>query len=204
MEHGVLRPLALFDKPDPLDGPFFEETIYVTPSRHPQRLQDAAVETTRRAAAAFGLRHGAVHAELRLDAEGAWLLEAAPRCIGGLCARALAFGDGTQTLEELLVRNALGEPTASIQREPVASGVMMIPIPRAGILRSVAGVEAARALPGIDEVRISVPPGQLVEPPPEGGRYLGFIFARAAQAADVEEALRASHAKLHIRTETAA
>lgn len=202
LERGVYRPLAFFDKPDPLDGPFFEETIYVTPSRHARSVQKSVIETTRAAVEAFGLRHGAVHAEVRVNTEGAWLLEAAPRSIGGLCSRALAFGDGSVSLEEVLVRNALGESTRHFRRERCAAGVMMIPIPRAGILKSVAGVEAARAVPGVTEIRITVAPGQEVLPPPEGARYLGFIFARADAAADVEKALRASHARLHIQIES--
>lgn len=198
LENGVFRPLTLFDKPDPLDGPYFEETIYVTPSRHVESVQRAAVETTRRAVAAFGLRHGPIHAELRLNDQGAWLLEASPRSIGGLCSRALRFGDGRVSLERVLIRNALGEETASVQREPRASGVMMIPIPRAGILKAVGAVEAARSVPGVEDIRLTVPPGQAVAPPPEGDRYLGFIFARGAAPADVEESLRAAHAALHI------
>jgi biotin carboxylase len=201
LERGVFRPLAFFDKPDPLDGPFFEETIYVTPSRHAPQVQNEVIETTRAAVKAFGLRHGAVHAELRVNAEGAWLLEAAPRSIGGLCSRALAFGDGSVSLEEVLVRNALGENTEHCRRERRASGVMMIPIRRAGILRSVAGVEAARAVPGVSDIRITVAPGQAVSPPPEGARYLGFIFARGDAPVEVERALRASHARLHIQIE---
>lgn len=198
LTHGVFRPLALFDKPDPLDGPYFEETIYVTPSRHPEPWQHEAVETTRRALAALGLVHGPVHAELRLNDEGAWLLEASPRSIGGLCSHALRFGEAGISLEQVLLRNALGKDTASTQREASAAGVMMIPIPRAGILKAVGAVEAARSVPGVVDIRVTVPPGQAVAPPPEGDRYLGFIFARCATPADVEESLRTAHAALHI------
>jgi len=201
LDRGSFRSLALFDKPDPLDGPFFEETIYVTPSRLPPATQEQVLETARRAVAAFGLYHGAVHAELRVSPAVAWLLEAAPRSIGGLCSRALAFGDGTVRLEELLIRNALGQATRHLRREAPAAGVMMIPIPRAGILKAVGGVDAARAVPGVDEVRVTIAPGQTVAPPPEGSRYLGFIFARATRPEDVEEALRAGHANLQIEIE---
>ena len=198
LDDGRLRLLALFDKPDPLDGPFFEETIYVTPSRYPLEVQEAILSMAERGCAALGLRHGPVHAELRWNAQGAWVLEIAPRSIGGLCSRALRFGDGTVSLEELLLRHALGHPTGSFEREASAAGVMMVPIPRPGILRAVRGVEEAAAVPGIDEVRMTIPPGQIVAPPPEGSRYLGFLFARGATAAAVESALRAAHARLDI------
>lgn len=199
LEDGRLHVLALFDKPDPLDGPFFEETIYVTPSRQPQEVQAGLADMAQRASAALGLRHGPLHAELRWNERGAWLLEAAPRSIGGLCSRALRFGDGSVSLEELLLRHALGQrDTAVLAREKAASGVLMVPIPRAGVLRAVGGVEAAASVPGIDEVRLAVPIGSVVVPPPEGARYLGFVFARGASPAAVESALRASHARLEI------
>ncbi len=204
LDAGRLRTLAIFDKPDLLDGPFFEETLYVTPSRHPRDVQRGLEATTESALGALGLRHGAVHAELRFNDDGIWLLEAAPRSIGGLCAQALRFGDGSVTLEQLLLLHALGRDTAHLEREAPASGVMMIPIPRPGILRAVAGVEQARAVPRIADVRITVAPGQPIAPPPEGARYLGFLFARADHPAEVEQALRASHAKLHIRIDTPA
>jgi biotin carboxylase len=201
LEDGRLRVLALFDKPDPLDGPFFEETIYVTPSRHPREVQEAIASMAERACAGLGLRHGPLHAELRWNTAGAWFLEAAPRSIGGLCARALRFGEGGVSLEELLLRHALGLDTRGLGREPRASGVMMVPITRAGVLRAVRGQDAAAAVPGIDDVRITIPPGQAVAPPPEGSRYLGFLFARAATADEVERALRASHARLQFEIE---
>jgi len=198
LDDGRLRLLALFDKPDPLDGPFFEETIYVAPSRHPRDVQQAIVSMAERGCAALGLRHGPVHAELRWNARGAWVLEIAPRSIGGLCSRALRFGDGTVSLEELLLRHALGQRTDGLERETAASGVMMVPIPRPGVLRSVRGQEEAARVPGIDEVRMTIPPGQTVAPPPEGSRYLGFLFARGATPGAVETALRAAHARLAI------
>jgi hypothetical protein len=157
-----------------------------------------------RGCGALGLRHGPVHAELRWNAPGAWVLEIAPRSIGGLCSRALRFGDGTASLEELLLRHALGQPTDGLEREPAASGVMMVPIPRPGLLRSVRGHEEAAAVPGIDEVRMTIPPGQIVAPPPEGSRYLGFLFARGETPGAVESSLRAAHAELEIDIEPAA
>jgi biotin carboxylase len=200
LEDGDLHVLALFDKPDPLEGPYFEETIYVTPSRHAPRVQEALAAMAQQACTALGLRHGPVHAELRWNDAGAWLLEVAPRSIGGLCAHALRFGDGSVSLEELLLRDALGRD-ASLARVAYASGVMMVPIPHAGILRGVRGTEAAAAVAGIHAVRMVIPPGQTVAPPPEGSRYLGFLFAHAATAAEAEAALRAAHAKLEIDIE---
>jgi biotin carboxylase len=192
---GDLHVLALFDKPDPLDGPFFEETIYVTPSRLTPEMQRAIAAATRGAAAALGLRHGPVHAELRVNERGPWLVEIAGRSIGGLCSTILQFGAG-MTLEEIILRHAVGLPLATLERERTAAGVMMIPIPRAGLLRGVAGVEAARAVPGVTGIEITAPLNQTLLPLPEGAAYLGFIFAREADPATVEAALRAAHACL--------
>jgi biotin carboxylase len=212
MNHGTLQVLALFDKPEPLDGPFFEETIYVTPSSAPDAEQAAIREAVAAAAAAIGLRHGPVHAECRVSAPGAHggrpgadpapphvvVLEVAARPIGGLCARALAFvaplHDAPIPLEELLLRHALGEPGANWQRERDASGVMMIPIPQRGIFRRASGIDEARAVPGVTDVRITAKPDQLLVPLPEGSSYLGFIFARGPSADSVSRALRAAHA----------
>jgi biotin carboxylase len=195
LDRGALRVLAIFDKPDPLEGPYFEETIYVTPSRLPRAAQDEVAAATAAAARALGLVTGPVHAELRVNKRGAWVIEVAARSIGGLCARSLRFGLG-MSLEELILRHALGEPVGAIERESAASGVMMVPIPRAGILRDVRGVEEARRVRGIAEVTIDVKPGETLVPLPEGARYLGFLFARGAAPADVEAALRRAHAAL--------
>ena len=195
LTRGKLKVLALFDKPDPLEGPFFEETIYVTPSRLPAPLQQAIVTRTEDAVAALGLKRGPVHAELRLNDEGPWILEIAPRSIGGLCSQVLRFGDGI-SLEELILRDAMGLEVASFEREEQAAGVMMIPIPQAGILREVHGQDKAREVPGIEEIKITIPIGQEVVPLPEGTRYLGFIFARDKTPDRVEAALRKAHHQL--------
>jgi biotin carboxylase len=186
---GRLRRLALFDKPDPLDGPFFEETIYVTPSRRPAHEQQAIFEEVSRACGALGLRTGPIHAEARINDRGVWVLEVAARCIGGRCSRALRFGAGI-SLEELILRHALGMPIDALAREASAAGVMMIPIPRRGILRAVRTKGP--------NTEITIPPGQEVVPLPEGNRYLGFIFARGETPADVEAALRREHEALEI------
>ena len=195
LNHGELNTLALFDKPDPLDGPFFEETIYVTPSRLPAETQRAIQVCAARAATALGLRDGPVHAELRLDAEGPLMLEIAARSIGGLCSRTLRFGTGL-TLEEIILRHALGLPIESLEREGRAAGVMMIPIPRAGTLEGVEGLDEARAVPLIEDLTISAHTGEELVPLPEGHRYLGFIFSRADTPAQAEAALRQAHACL--------
>ena len=195
LTHGQLRVLALFDKPDPLDGPFFEETIYVTPSRLSAAVQDQIASCTADVARALGLRHGPVHAELRVNEQGPWPLEIAPRSIGGLCSRTLHFGDQL-SLEELLLRHALGRETELLERERLAAGVMMIPIPKAGILRQVTGQEHARQVGGIEDIRMTIPLGQEVVPLPEGSRYLGFMFARDSTPAGVELALREAHRRL--------
>ncbi|MEX0879292.1 MAG: ATP-grasp domain-containing protein [Thermoanaerobaculia bacterium] len=192
---GSLRVLALFDKPDPLDGPFFEETIYVTPSRLPAQVQARVADVAGRAAAALGLTEGPIHAELRLNAHGVWPIEVAARSIGGLCSRTLRFGTG-MSLEELLLRHALGRNVEEVERGAGAAGVMMIPIPKAGVLESVGGLEAARAVAGIDQITISAHLGQRLVPLPEGSRYLGFLFSRADTPERAEAALREAHGRL--------
>ena len=173
---GRLEVLAVFDKPDPLTGPYFEETLYVTPSRLPAELQAEIVASVTAAAAAIGLTEGPVHAELRIDPDGRpWILELAARTIGGLCARTLRFAAGV-SLEELVLRHALGLPVDP-RREVVAAGVMMLPIPAAGRLVAVHGQDEARAVPHITALEISIPLGGPVRPLPEGDRYLGFLFA---------------------------
>lgn len=191
---GVLEVLALFDKPDPLDGPYFEETIYVTPSRLSARAQHAIASEVERACRAAGIVTGPVHAEVRVQNERIVLIEVAARSIGGLCGRVLRHGLG-MSLEELILRHALGLSLPTNRTGP-AAGVMMVPIPARGILVAVSGVDAARAVAGIEDVVVAAAPGELVVPPPEGGAYLGFIFARAASPAQVEAALRAAHAAL--------
>lgn len=197
LQGGVLSTLAIFDKPDPLEGPYFEETLYVTPSRLEAETLAAIEASAATAAQALGLREGPVHAELRIDGERVWVLELAARSIGGLCARALRFGIGV-SLEELILRHALGLSLDGLGREAAASGVMMLPIPRGGALREVRGQDAARAVPGIAGLELSITPGRPVVPLPEGDRYLGFLFARAETPAQVERALRAAHARLDI------
>jgi len=198
LTRGELRTLALFDKPDPLEGPFFEETIYVTPSRLPEPAQAALREATALGARALGLRDGPIHAELRWNADGPWIVEIAARSIGGLCARTLSFGAG-MSLEELVLRHALGREIPGPGPGVAAAGVMMIPIPRAGVFEEVRGLEAAREVPEIADVAITAHPGQRLVPLPEGSRYLGFIFSRGADPAAAEAALRAAHARLEFR-----
>ena len=199
--NGELRVLALFDKPDPLEGPFFEETIYATPSRLPKSVQDQTASCAGRATRALGLREGPVHAELRVNENGPWLIEVAARSIGGYCSRALRFVESNQqshtiTLEELILRHALEMDTQSYQRESPASGVMMIPIPSRGILDGVKGLEEAKAMKDIEDVVISAHLGEHLIPLPEGGKYLGFIFSRAETSERVEAALREAHRRL--------
>jgi biotin carboxylase len=198
LEDGHLRTLAIFDKPDALEGPYFEETIYVTPSRLPRATQESIVECARRSAAALGLTHGPLHAEFRVNEGGPWVLEIQPRPIGGLCARTLRFGPGAISLEELLARHALGLPpeAGGLERESTAAGVMMIPVPRSGIFETVAGVEEASQVPGVEGIEITARLHDYVAAWPESSSYLGFIFARCAEPADAEAALRAAHARL--------
>jgi biotin carboxylase len=199
MERGRMRTLAIFDKPNPLVGPFFEETIYVTPSitsdKRLRQIEDAVAA----AAGALGLYHGPIHAECRVNERGVYLLEVAARPIGGLCARALRFERNGESIgfEEFLLRHALGEPMRDWQREAQASAVMMIPIPRSGVYRGVNGVETAARVEGVESVQITAKRDQQLLALPEGSSYLGFIFARAATAAAAERAVRAAHLRLH-------
>jgi biotin carboxylase len=198
MENGRLRMLAIFDKPDPLEGPFFEETIYVTPSRATAVTQRQIESAVAEAASALGLQHGPIHAECRVNARGVYVLEVAARPIGGLCAKALRFEHAGRSIgfEELLLRHALGEPMGEWRRETSASAVMMIPIPRSGVFRRVEGVERAAAVDGVDAVQITAKADQQLLALPEGASYLGFIFARAATPNEAENAVRDAHARL--------
>ena len=202
LTHGQLKVLTLFDKPDPLDGPFFEETIYVTPSRLPAGVQEAIATCVTTAAASLELREGPVHAELRINDQGPWMLEIAGRSIGGLCSTILEFGSG-MCLEELILRHAIGQEITSIERENHAAGVMMIPIPSAGMLKAVHGIEEAQTVPLITGVQITAKLNHSLVPLPEGASYLGFIFARGDAPAQVEEAIRQAHKllKFDIRKE---
>ena len=214
---GRFRLLAIFDKPDPLEGPYFEETIYVTPSRLPVAIQQAIEQTVALACAAVGLQHGPIHAELRLPKGNPVMLEMAGRPIGGLCARVLRFSPefkphetashgvrrkiaggatGEITLEELILRHASGEPVEEWQRQQKAAGVMMIPIPQAGIYKGVAGEQSAARVAGVEAVEITAKLRHKLVPLPEGASYLGFIFARGESPEFVEDALRRAHGEL--------
>jgi biotin carboxylase len=192
---GDLTPLAIFDKPAMTDGPTFEETLLVTPSRLPGPVLAAAVATAQRAARALGLRTGPVHAELRVTTTGPAMLELAARSIGGLCSRALRFPGG-KSLEELIIASALGEPACAGAGQAPPCGVFMLPVPRAGVLRAVEGRADAEAVPGITGVTITIPPGRRVRPLPDGDQYLGFIFAEATTPAEVETALTTASRRL--------
>src|SRR6202790_1246136 len=200
LPRGKLRVLGIFDKPDPLEGPYFEETIYVTPSRQPEEMQEHIADCAAATVRALGLEHGPVHAEFRVNEQGPWVLEAAPRPIGGLCSRALRFGPERILLEELLVRHALGMSGSDLDREADASGVMMIPIRTSGVLEGVQGEDLARATPGIEDVQITARLHDFIAAWPEGSSYLGFIFARAPAPAEVESALRLAHSHLKFET----
>jgi biotin carboxylase len=201
LEHGVFHTLAIFDKPDPLEGPFFEESIYVTPSRAGAGTQQQIREAVADAAKAIGLHHGPVHAECRVNSRGVYVLEVAARPIGGLCARALRFvrpGEPSIGLEQLLLRHALGEPVGEWTREAEASAVMMMPISRSGVFRGVTGVEEAKAVDGVDDVLITAKPDQQLLALPEGASYLGFIFAHAPTPEAAEQAVRTAHGCLRL------
>ena len=200
MVSGKLTTLTIFDKPDPLNGPFFEETIYVTPSRKSRADQDSIKNLTEQAANSIGLLNGPIHSEIRLQKPSKdkntvpWIIEIAARSIGGLCSRSLLFNNGL-SLEDIIIRHALGKLVLP-ERETAASGVMMIPIPKSGVLNNVNGILEARAVENISDLTITIPRGAEVIPIPEGHKYLGFIFAKATTSEKVEHALRLAHSKL--------
>ncbi len=196
LTRGKLRILAIFDKPDPLEGPYFEETIYVTPSRQPEEMQERIADCAAATAQALGLTHGPVHAEFRVNEHGPWVLEASPRPIGGLCSRALRFGPERILLEELLVRHAMKLPGSDLDREDDSSGVMMIPVPKSGMLERVEGEDQARATPGVTDIQITARLHDTIAAWPEGSSYLGFIFAGGNSPVEVEAALRGAHSEL--------
>lgn len=206
---GRLRVLALFDKPDPLEGPFFEETIYVTPSRLPEETQQVVFDAVQRASKAVGLTEGPVHAELRVHHGEARIIEIAGRSIGGLCSRVLEYGLG-MSLEELILRHALGEdvdgggraPDRGVGHNPLAAGVMMLPVPEGGMFEGYDGVEEARKIPGVEDVVITAKEGDMLTPLPEGASYPGFIFARGDEPGQVERVLRRAHGRLRMRVKT--
>lgn len=202
---GRLQTLAIFDKPDPLEGPYFEETIYVTPSREPASVQAAISRAAQEAVSALGLTYGPVHAEMRVNSSGVWMLEAAARPIGGLCSRVLRFRLSRNScgLEELLLRHAVGEAVGDARLKSGAHGVMMVPIPAAGVFAGVDGVQEAAQTADIEAVEVTAKEGQLLEPLPEGASYLGFLFARGATPQGVEQALRKAHNCLRFRVSEA-
>lgn len=203
LSEGKLHVLAIFDKPDPLEGPYFEETIYVTPSRLPEMEQRDIERCAAGAVRALGLSHGPVHAEFRINDDGVWPLEVAPRPIGGLCSRSLRFAPDSATepisLEELILRHALHLPFSDWPREKAASGVMMIPVPKSGILENVEGQEVARAVRGITSLEITARLHDYVAAWPEGSSYLGFLIARGSAPEEVEAAIREAHSRLRFR-----
>lgn len=195
--NGEFKLLAIFDKPDPMEGPYFIETIYITPSRYPENVQREIIRTTASAAGALGLTTGPVHAEMRINERGVWMLEIAARSIGGICARALRFND-RMSLEELILHHAINEDILEIEREENAAGVMMMPVSKSGILKKVKNLESAKQIPGIENITITIAPEQKIEPLPYGAKYLGFIFARGDSPELIENAIRKAYEKLEV------
>ena len=195
---GRFQPLTIFDKPEPLTGPYFEETYYVTPSRLPAPRRRALIDEVARCCAAYGLSQGPVHAEARLTARGPVLLELAARTIGGQCGQLIEFSLG-HPLEELVILGLCDRlPPASGQTD--AAGVLMIPITEAGILHRVEGLTDALQTPWVRDVEIHIAPGYELRPLPEGSSYLGFIFAQGPDPETTYRALRAAHARLRFVT----
>ena len=196
LHNGKLDVLAIFDKPDPLNGPFFEETYYITPTSFSKKIQQEIKKTIFESCHAYGLSEGPIHAECRINDKGVWVLEVAARTIGGMCGRLLSVGTG-HSLEELVLLHAMGK-RVEIKTVESAAGVLMIPIPSAGILKRVEGLLEAQRIPYISELSIEVREGYELVPLPEGTSYLGFIFSEAPTVEQVEQALRDAHSCLNI------
>ena len=197
MQKGTLQVLALFDKPNPLIGPFFEETIYVTPSRLSPTVQDRIVACAIQACGALGIQQGPIHGEFRVNEQGVWVIEVAGRSIGGRCSQILQFSS-KMSLEEIIIRQALQMDLPSLKREEKAAGVMMLPIPYGGVFQELRGQSEALAIPGIEGLSIAVVPGDVLVPLPEGTRYLGFMYARGESPEMVEAALNKAHRCLRL------
>jgi len=198
MVDGEFQLLTLFDKPEPLTGPYFEETYYLTPSRLPAAGQRQLVAEVARCCRAYGLEQGPVHAEARIARSGPVLLELAARTIGGQCGRLIEFSL-QQKLEELVIRGMCGLPF-EIQARGDAAGVLMIPITASGILQRVEGLTAAMQTEYVRDVEIHISPGYELVPLPEGASYLGFIFAQAPDFDLTYAALKSAHEKLNFVT----
>ncbi len=198
---GELTTLAIFDKPDAVEGPFFPETILVTPSRLDDKTQDECRRVSAAALAAIGISHGPVHVEMKVDGALVRVIEVAARSIGGLCSRSLNFGLLGTTLETLILRNAIGMEKPELRREPIASGVLMIPIPRSGTFTGIDGLDEVRELELISAIDITTTPGSQVQPPPEGDRYLGFVFAKGPDRETVEASLRRARDLIEVTVE---
>ncbi len=197
LHNAQLHPITIFDKPEPLIGPFFEETIYVTPSRLEADLQAKILQRVQQACDAYGLTTGAVHAECRIDERDIWILEVASRTIGGDCARML--DNKNFSIEELAISLAIDAPIKA-ELPDQARGVMMIPIKEKGLLKRVEGLLAARDVPHIDQVEMIIPPGHEMIPLPEGNQYSGYIFASGQTPEQVTAAIKQAYAKLKFVT----
>ncbi len=197
LQNGKLFTLVIFDKPEPLTGPYFEETIYVTPCTLSSETQQKITQRIAEACKAYGLTTGPIHAELRINESDAWILEVASRTIGGDCARSLDTNTNNNfNLEELVISLAINKPVVTTPPKN-ARGVMMIPIKKAGILRRVEGLKSAREVKYIKQLDIIIREGNELIPLPEGNQYPGYIFAEAKTTRQVTQALKEAYQRLN-------
>ena len=197
VSEGKLTMLAIFDKPELLEGPTFEETIIVTPSVLTKKIQYSLLETLQVVVKALGIVKGPVHAEARINRNGNYILECASRSIGGLCSKVLEFQGGI-SLEELILRSYLGRNIEKSKLIGNARGVMMMPTEKKGILKEIGGVKDALVVKGVTDLQITVKPGEKLQPLPKGDRYLGFIFAGGNNQEFVINALKNAWSKIEI------
>ncbi len=193
---GRLDVVAVFDKPDSPQGPTFPETLLVSPARLAPDALDRVIEVVGRAVAAVGVAEGPVHVECKVKGGEVWFLELAARTIGGLCGRALV--PGGVSLEEVVVRHALGLSLPAPPWRAAATGVLMLPVDETGKVEAVRGIDAAQAVEGVTDVVITVGAGEEVVALPAGDRYIGFVFARAETADEAEAVLRSAWAEIEV------
>lgn len=191
LQNKKLNTITIFDKPDQLTGPYFAETIYVTPSSLDNDLQLAIKMEIEKSCKAYGLVTGSIHAECRIDKNNkVWILEIASRTIGGDCARIL--DNNNYSLEEMAILLSIGK-NITIKKSKKARAVMMIPIKQKGLLKRVEGLSLANKVKHIDSIDIIINQGHELIPLPEGNQYLGYIFSSADTSEKATEAIRMAY-----------
>lgn len=200
LQYGAPEVITEFGKPLPLTGPYFEESIYLTPPALGAALRREVHELSMAAAKALGFYHGPAHCEIRLTPDGPKVLEIAGRLLGGACAGSFRDRLG-EDLDALLLRSALGERItlpAPADDAPTV-GALMIPVPGEGRVVAVRGDDGARRVPGVRDVSLQTEPGEIVVPFPEQACYaVGFVSASGPDEAAVVGSLGQAAAQISL------